>query len=163
MHYLGCETIKTSHSHIRGTQLQCRIRVTGWEKKTKKQNGVFLQLNQWNFTDATHQHFVFHHHLIFGQLVCIQPTMPIFFFLWNVSNVFAQDNWDIYSFHINSTVTSRYATTIITSRVANRMDESKEIEFNVRIPKNAFISKFKMWVMQKWSVSIYRNTLKNPE
>uniref|UniRef100_A0A3B5AMH9 Zgc:112265 n=1 Tax=Stegastes partitus TaxID=144197 RepID=A0A3B5AMH9_9TELE len=59
----------------------------------------------------------------------------------------AQDgDWDIYSFHINSTVTSRYATTVITSRVANRMDESREIEFHVRIPKNAFISKFKMLI-----------------
>ncbi|XP_070759209.1 inter-alpha-trypsin inhibitor heavy chain H3-like [Enoplosus armatus] len=57
-----------------------------------------------------------------------------------------KDDWDIYSFHINSTVTSRYATTVITSRVANRMDESKEIEFHVRIPKNAFISKFKMFI-----------------
>uniref|UniRef100_A0A668RVA4 Inter-alpha-trypsin inhibitor heavy chain 3 n=1 Tax=Oreochromis aureus TaxID=47969 RepID=A0A668RVA4_OREAU len=27
------------------------------------------------------------------------------------------DDWDIYSFHINSTVTSRYATTVITSRL----------------------------------------------
>uniref|UniRef100_I3KAS9 Inter-alpha-trypsin inhibitor heavy chain 3 n=1 Tax=Oreochromis niloticus TaxID=8128 RepID=I3KAS9_ORENI len=49
-------------------------------------------------------------------------------------------------FHINSTVTSRYATTVITSRVANRMDESKEIEFHVRLPKNAFISKFRMFI-----------------
>uniref|UniRef100_A0A3Q0R5T6 Inter-alpha-trypsin inhibitor heavy chain 3 n=1 Tax=Amphilophus citrinellus TaxID=61819 RepID=A0A3Q0R5T6_AMPCI len=56
------------------------------------------------------------------------------------------DDWDIYSFHINSTVTSRYATTVITSRVANRMNESKEIEFHVRIPKNAFISKFRMFI-----------------
>uniref|UniRef100_A0A3Q1CWM7 Inter-alpha-trypsin inhibitor heavy chain H3-like n=1 Tax=Amphiprion ocellaris TaxID=80972 RepID=A0A3Q1CWM7_AMPOC len=61
-------------------------------------------------------------------------------------SVFAQDDWDIYSFHINSTVTDRYATTVITSRVANRMDESKEIEFHVRIPKNAFISKFRMFI-----------------
>uniref|UniRef100_A0A8C2ZGG5 Inter-alpha-trypsin inhibitor heavy chain 3b, tandem duplicate 2 n=1 Tax=Cyclopterus lumpus TaxID=8103 RepID=A0A8C2ZGG5_CYCLU len=58
----------------------------------------------------------------------------------------ALGNWDIYSFHINSTVTSRYATTVITSRVANRMNESKEIEFQVRIPKNAFISKFRMFI-----------------
>uniref|UniRef100_A0A3Q1I745 Inter-alpha-trypsin inhibitor heavy chain 3 n=1 Tax=Anabas testudineus TaxID=64144 RepID=A0A3Q1I745_ANATE len=49
-------------------------------------------------------------------------------------------------FHINSTVSSRYATTVITSRVANRMNESKEIEFQVRIPKNAFISKFTMFI-----------------
>uniref|UniRef100_A0A3B5L695 Inter-alpha-trypsin inhibitor heavy chain 3 n=1 Tax=Xiphophorus couchianus TaxID=32473 RepID=A0A3B5L695_9TELE len=54
------------------------------------------------------------------------------------------DDWDIYSFHINSTVTSRYATTVITSRVANRMNEPKEIEFHVQIPKNAFISRFRM-------------------
>ncbi|XP_078139814.1 inter-alpha-trypsin inhibitor heavy chain H3 isoform X2 [Centroberyx gerrardi] len=55
-----------------------------------------------------------------------------------------KEDWDIYSFHINSTVSSRYATTVITSRVVNRMDQPKEIEFHVRIPKNAFISKFRM-------------------
>ncbi|KAK7916627.1 hypothetical protein WMY93_012388 [Mugilogobius chulae] len=55
-------------------------------------------------------------------------------------------DWDIYSFHINSTVTSRYASTIITSRVANRMEESKEIQFHVQIPKNAFITKFRMFM-----------------
>lgn len=64
-------------------------------------------------------------------------------------SVFAQDDWDIYSFHINSTVSSRYATTVITSRVANRMDASKEIEFHVQIPKNAFISKFRMYEKQE--------------
>ncbi|XP_029906528.1 inter-alpha-trypsin inhibitor heavy chain H3 isoform X2 [Myripristis murdjan] len=57
-----------------------------------------------------------------------------------------KEDWDIYSFHINSTVTSRYAITVITSRVVNRMDEPKEIEFHVRIPKNAFISKFRMLI-----------------
>ncbi|KAM9408196.1 LOW QUALITY PROTEIN: inter-alpha-trypsin inhibitor heavy chain H3-like [Pholidichthys leucotaenia] len=57
-----------------------------------------------------------------------------------------KDDWDIYSFHINSTVTSRYATTVITSRVANRMNQSKEVEFHVQIPKNAFISKFRMFI-----------------
>ncbi|XP_014023086.1 inter-alpha-trypsin inhibitor heavy chain H3 isoform X2 [Salmo salar] len=55
-------------------------------------------------------------------------------------------DWDIYSFHVNSTVTSRYATTIITSRVANRIDQSQEIDFHVKIPKTAFISKFKMTI-----------------
>ncbi|XP_062258267.1 inter-alpha-trypsin inhibitor heavy chain H3-like isoform X2 [Platichthys flesus] len=63
-----------------------------------------------------------------------------------VTTLPSKEDWDIYSFHINSTVTSRYATTVITSRVANRMDESKEIEFHVRIPKNAFISKFRMFI-----------------
>nr|XP_061788547.1 inter-alpha-trypsin inhibitor heavy chain H3-like isoform X4 [Nerophis lumbriciformis] len=57
-----------------------------------------------------------------------------------------KDDWEIYSFHINSTVTGRYATTVITSRVVNRKDESTEVEFHVRIPKNAFISKFRMFM-----------------
>lgn len=55
-------------------------------------------------------------------------------------------NWDIYSYHINSTVTSRYAITVITSRVANRQDNTTEIDFHVKIPKTAFISKFRMCV-----------------
>ncbi|XP_026077621.1 inter-alpha-trypsin inhibitor heavy chain H3 [Carassius auratus] len=56
---------------------------------------------------------------------------------------------DIYSFYINSTVTSRYATTVITSRVANTLNESQEIQFEVKIPKNAFISKFRMTIEGK--------------
>ncbi|KAL0180801.1 hypothetical protein M9458_023207, partial [Cirrhinus mrigala] len=60
-----------------------------------------------------------------------------------------QQNVDIYSFYINSTVTSRYATTIITSRVANTLNESQEIQFEVKIPKNAFISKFRMVIEGK--------------
>ncbi|TDH14050.1 hypothetical protein EPR50_G00039120 [Perca flavescens] len=71
---------------------------------------------------------------LFGLLLVLASTLP------------NKDDWNIYSFHINSTVASRYATTVITSRVANRMDDSKEIEFQVRIPKNAFISKFRMFI-----------------
>ncbi|XP_048029054.1 inter-alpha-trypsin inhibitor heavy chain H3-like isoform X2 [Megalobrama amblycephala] len=56
---------------------------------------------------------------------------------------------DIYSFYINSTVTSRYATTVITSRVANTLNESQEIQFEVKIPKTAFISKFRMTIEGK--------------
>ncbi|XP_023180288.1 inter-alpha-trypsin inhibitor heavy chain H3-like isoform X2 [Xiphophorus maculatus] len=70
--------------------------------------------------------------VLFGFLLALAAAQP------------AKDDWDIYSFHINSTVSSRYATTVITSRVANRMDQSKEIAFHVQIPKNAFISKFRM-------------------
>ncbi|XP_031424241.1 inter-alpha-trypsin inhibitor heavy chain H3-like isoform X1 [Clupea harengus] len=57
-----------------------------------------------------------------------------------------RSNWDIYSFHINTTVTSRYAITVITSRVVNRHDNSTEIDFYVKIPKTAFISKFRMTI-----------------
>ncbi|XP_053509503.1 inter alpha-trypsin inhibitor, heavy chain 4 isoform X2 [Ictalurus furcatus] len=60
-----------------------------------------------------------------------------------------QRDVDIYSFHINSTVNSRYAFTVITSRVANRLNESKEVHFEVKIPKNAFISKFRMTIEGK--------------
>lgn len=90
-----------------------------------------------------------------------QPTESFLSVLWNVPTVTFQDDWDIYSFHINSTVTSRYAVTVIRSRVVNRMNESKEIEFHVRIPKNAFISKFKMYVKQKSSLNISKNILEN--
>ncbi|CAL1609330.1 unnamed protein product [Knipowitschia caucasica] len=72
--------------------------------------------------------------LFLGLLLGLVTTLP------------NKDDWDIYSFHINSTVTSRYATTVISSRVANRIDQSKEIEFHVRIPKNAFITKFRMFM-----------------
>ncbi|XP_048028769.1 inter-alpha-trypsin inhibitor heavy chain H3-like isoform X5 [Megalobrama amblycephala] len=60
-----------------------------------------------------------------------------------------KQNVDIYSFYINSTVTSRYATTVITSRVANTLNESQEIQFEVKIPKTAFISKFRMTIEGK--------------
>uniref|UniRef100_A0A8C1KIL9 Zgc:112265 n=1 Tax=Cyprinus carpio TaxID=7962 RepID=A0A8C1KIL9_CYPCA len=60
-----------------------------------------------------------------------------------------KQNVDIYSFYINSTVTSRYATTVITSRVANTLNESQGIQFEVKIPKNAFISKFRMTIEGK--------------
>uniref|UniRef100_A0A3B1KJ46 VIT domain-containing protein n=1 Tax=Astyanax mexicanus TaxID=7994 RepID=A0A3B1KJ46_ASTMX len=56
---------------------------------------------------------------------------------------------EISSFHINSTVTSRYAITVITSRVKNQHTDSKEIHFEVKIPKNAFISKFRMTIEGK--------------
>ncbi|XP_062842870.1 inter-alpha-trypsin inhibitor heavy chain H3-like [Trichomycterus rosablanca] len=70
-----------------------------------------------------------------------------------------QRDVDIYSFHINSTVTSRYAFTVITSRVANRLNESKEIHFQVKIPKNAFISRFRMTIDGK----IYNGVVKEKE
>ncbi|KAL7843744.1 hypothetical protein AOLI_G00252560 [Acnodon oligacanthus] len=71
-------------------------------------------------------------------LICVTPSQTI-----------KERYVDIYSFHINSTVTSRYAITVITSRVANRLNESKEVYFQVKIPKNAFISKFRMTIEGK--------------
>ncbi|XP_030632200.1 inter-alpha-trypsin inhibitor heavy chain H3 [Chanos chanos] len=81
--------------------------------------------------------------LIWLSLVC--------FFLASVTSEpkTKQRDVDIYSFHINSTVTSRYAITVITSRVANSLNESQEVHFQVKIPKNAFISKFRMTIEGK--------------
>uniref|UniRef100_A0A3B3TUX5 VWFA domain-containing protein n=1 Tax=Poecilia latipinna TaxID=48699 RepID=A0A3B3TUX5_9TELE len=45
--------------------------------------------------------------VLFGLLLAFAAAQP------------TKDDWDIYSFHINSTVSGRYATTVITSRVAN--------------------------------------------
>nr|CAD7446721.1 unnamed protein product [Timema bartmani] len=51
---------------------------------------------------------------------------------------------DVYSLHIVSNIRYRYATTVVTSRVANRANTSKEIFFTVVLPKTAFISGFLM-------------------
>ncbi|XP_076119301.1 inter-alpha-trypsin inhibitor heavy chain H3-like isoform X8 [Alosa pseudoharengus] len=68
-------------------------------------------------------------------------------------------DWDVYSFHVNSTVTSRYAITVITSRVANGHENSTEINFHVKIPKTAFISKFRMTINGR----IYNGVVKPKE
>ncbi|XP_077060064.1 inter-alpha-trypsin inhibitor heavy chain H3b [Siphateles boraxobius] len=78
--------------------------------------------------------------------------LTLFGFLFTFVNLAAtnkKQDIDIYSFHINSTITSRYATTAITSRVANLLNESQEILFEVKIPKNAFISQFRMTIEGK--------------
>uniref|UniRef100_A0A8C1D8N8 VIT domain-containing protein n=1 Tax=Cyprinus carpio carpio TaxID=630221 RepID=A0A8C1D8N8_CYPCA len=84
----------------------------------------------------------------------LQPIRTLTYIFWpnTVNNIdleyllvsYQKQNVDIYSFYINSTVTSRYATTVITSHVANTLNESQGIQFEVKIPKNAFISKFRM-------------------
>uniref|UniRef100_A0A671L747 Zgc:112265 n=1 Tax=Sinocyclocheilus anshuiensis TaxID=1608454 RepID=A0A671L747_9TELE len=74
----------------------------------------------------------------------LQLILLVYFYFCVLLMSQQKQNVDIYSFYINSTVTSRYATTVITSRVANILNESQEIQFEVKIPKNAFISKFRM-------------------
>nr|XP_015203707.1 PREDICTED: inter-alpha-trypsin inhibitor heavy chain H4-like isoform X3 [Lepisosteus oculatus] len=63
---------------------------------------------------------------------------------------------DIYSFLIESRVASRYARTVITSRVANRADRSQEIAFQVELPKTAFISNFSMTVQGRTYVGVVK-------
>ncbi|XP_010210227.1 PREDICTED: inter-alpha-trypsin inhibitor heavy chain H4 [Tinamus guttatus] len=51
---------------------------------------------------------------------------------------------DIYSLHVDCRVTSRFAHTVITSKIVNRANESREATFEVELPKTAFISNFSM-------------------
>ncbi|XP_040216939.1 inter-alpha-trypsin inhibitor heavy chain H3-like [Rana temporaria] len=51
---------------------------------------------------------------------------------------------EVYSVQINSKVTSRFAHNVITSKAVNRGNVSKEVFFNVDLPKTAFISNFSM-------------------
>uniref|UniRef100_A0A8C8VG92 Inter-alpha-trypsin inhibitor heavy chain 4 n=1 Tax=Pelusios castaneus TaxID=367368 RepID=A0A8C8VG92_9SAUR len=59
-------------------------------------------------------------------------------------NVFFQNAIEIYSLHVDSTVTSRFAHTVITSKVVNKANESQEAVFEVELPKTAFITNFSM-------------------
>ncbi|XP_073430398.1 inter-alpha-trypsin inhibitor heavy chain H3-like isoform X2 [Dendrobates tinctorius] len=54
------------------------------------------------------------------------------------------DDIEVYSVLINSQVTSRFAHNVITSRAVNRANISKEANFDVDLPKTAFITNFTM-------------------
>ncbi|NXM73139.1 ITIH3 inhibitor, partial [Serilophus lunatus] len=51
---------------------------------------------------------------------------------------------EIYNMKIDSKVTSRFAHNVITSRAVNRGNVSKEVFFDVELPKTAFITNFSM-------------------
>uniref|UniRef100_H3AMP0 Inter-alpha-trypsin inhibitor heavy chain 2 n=1 Tax=Latimeria chalumnae TaxID=7897 RepID=H3AMP0_LATCH len=54
------------------------------------------------------------------------------------------DHISIYSYKVQSTITSRFAHTVICSKVVNRAAVAQSVAFNVQIPKTAFISNFTM-------------------
>uniref|UniRef100_A0A8C5QGJ4 Inter-alpha-trypsin inhibitor heavy chain H3 n=1 Tax=Leptobrachium leishanense TaxID=445787 RepID=A0A8C5QGJ4_9ANUR len=56
----------------------------------------------------------------------------------------AGNDVDIYSININSKITSRFAHNVIESRAVNRANISKEVFFDVDLPKTAFITNFSM-------------------
>ncbi|KAM6300979.1 inter-alpha-trypsin inhibitor heavy chain H4-like [Aegotheles albertisi] len=51
---------------------------------------------------------------------------------------------EIYSLHVDCKVTSRFAHTVITSKIVNRANESREATFEVELPKTSFITNFSM-------------------
>ncbi|NXK92291.1 ITIH3 inhibitor, partial [Formicarius rufipectus] len=53
---------------------------------------------------------------------------------------------EIYNMKIDSKITSRFAHNVITSRAVNRGKESKEVFFDVELPKTAFITNFSMTI-----------------
>ncbi|XP_072328844.1 inter-alpha-trypsin inhibitor heavy chain H3-like isoform X48 [Scyliorhinus torazame] len=55
-----------------------------------------------------------------------------------------QRDLQIYSMKIESKVTSRFAHTVVISRVVNRANVSKEAFFEMELPKTAFITNFSM-------------------
>uniref|UniRef100_A0A673U5Y2 Inter-alpha-trypsin inhibitor heavy chain 4 n=1 Tax=Suricata suricatta TaxID=37032 RepID=A0A673U5Y2_SURSU len=55
-----------------------------------------------------------------------------------------QNDIDIYSLTVDSKVSSRFAHTVVTSRVVNRADVTQEATFQVELPKRAFITNFSM-------------------
>ncbi|MBN3285616.1 ITIH3 inhibitor, partial [Polyodon spathula] len=51
---------------------------------------------------------------------------------------------EIYSLKVDCKVTSRFARSVITSRAVNRANVSREVFFDVELPKTAFITNFSM-------------------
>ncbi|XP_078611702.1 inter-alpha-trypsin inhibitor heavy chain H4-like [Branchiostoma floridae x Branchiostoma japonicum] len=54
------------------------------------------------------------------------------------------DMADVYWLHVDSRVTSRFATVTVESKLANRGDRGREAVFTVQLPETAFISNFSM-------------------
>ncbi|KAM9276990.1 inter-alpha-trypsin inhibitor heavy chain H4-like [Morus bassanus] len=72
-------------------------------------------------------------------------TLMVFSLLIVLAETIAQKHAiEIYSLHVDCKVTSRFAHTVITSKIVNRANESKEATFEVELPKTAFITNFSM-------------------
>ncbi|XP_006150105.1 inter-alpha-trypsin inhibitor heavy chain H2 isoform X1 [Tupaia chinensis] len=56
------------------------------------------------------------------------------------------DQVTLYSYKVQSTITSRMANTIIQSKLVNNSPQPQNVVFDVQIPKGAFISNFSMTV-----------------
>lgn len=60
-----------------------------------------------------------------------------------ISNFFLQKP-SIYYLQVKSDIRFRFATTLVTSKVANPANTSQEVKFDVTLPDEAYISDFKM-------------------
>ncbi|XP_078518512.1 inter-alpha-trypsin inhibitor heavy chain H3-like [Lissotriton helveticus] len=64
----------------------------------------------------------------------------------SVAQTVTRNEVEVYSVKIDSKVTSRFSHNVITSRAVNRANTSKEIFFDVDLPKTAFITNFSMTI-----------------
>ncbi|XP_048657106.1 inter-alpha-trypsin inhibitor heavy chain H4 isoform X5 [Marmota marmota marmota] len=75
-----------------------------------------------------------------GSIVLVLPLL-----LAVLQTATAQKNGiQIYSLTVDSKVSSRFAHTVVTSRVVNRAEEAQEAIFEMELPKKAFITNFSM-------------------
>ena len=56
---------------------------------------------------------------------------------------------EITKFHVNSQIQLRYAITNVETQIRNRHSETKEVFFDMFIPKDAFVSNFSMVIKGK--------------
>uniref|UniRef100_A0A8C9L6D4 Inter-alpha-trypsin inhibitor heavy chain H3 n=1 Tax=Serinus canaria TaxID=9135 RepID=A0A8C9L6D4_SERCA len=77
-----------------------------------------------------------------GNIAVLLALFGFFSFL----NLQVVNGMEIYSMKIDSKVTSRFAHNVITSRAVNRGNVSKEVFFDVELPKTAFITNFSMTI-----------------
>lgn len=61
--------------------------------------------------------------------------------------------------NINTNITNRFATTLVTSKVRNIKHEAAHTTFSVILPENAFISQFEMEIKGK----VYKAYVKEKE
>lgn len=86
---------------------------------------------------------------IWSQLINthVSVTASALFVFFSCLNLQVVNGMEIYSMKIDSKVTSRFAHNVITSRAVNRGNVSKEVFFDVELPKTAFITNFSMCVI----------------
>ncbi|KAM3914564.1 inter-alpha-trypsin inhibitor heavy chain H3-like isoform 2-T2 [Leptodactylus fuscus] len=88
--------------------------------------------------------------LLFTVLICFLSPINGDFLIKGLKNIQKRstdnpvNDIEVYSIDINSQVTSRFAHNVITSRAVNRANVSKEVIFDVDLPKTAFITNFSM-------------------
>jgi hypothetical protein len=99
---------------------------------------VIILQNLWWF-------FIWPHFGLIQNVIVNLETMSLSFHSFN--DIFISQKPRIYYLHIKSDIRFRYATTLVTSKVANPANMSQEVKFDVTLPDEAYISDFQMQVL----------------